>query len=169
MAQPSRHDSLDTIHSTLDSTHTSSFEHQDQSVDMPELPTPSEVRAKHNGNSFGTVSFPDRELFVKYGPPHKASIDEAQTLQALRQAFPNNEVPIPQLRGWRTEEGINYIYMSLIPGSTLESVWSTLSVSEKDRIATQVKQIVASLRSLGQQPENRFIGVFFQCKDEQKC
>lgn len=86
------------------------------------LPSPSAVRARNYDNEFGTVSFPDLSLFVKYGPPYKVSINEARTLQALGRAFPNGEVPIPQFYGWRCEEGINFIYMSLVPGDTLEGV-----------------------------------------------
>lgn len=142
----------------VDFHQSSFFQRQDGKAEMPELPTPSAVRAKDHGDIFGTVAYPEMGLMVKYGLEHKVAIHEAQTLQALRAAFPNNEVKCPEVYGWRSEESINYLYMSLMPGVTLDSVWDSLSVSEKTDIIDELRHMVTCLRSLEPGPNTR-IGI----------
>ena len=56
-------------------------------------------------------------------------------------------------------DGFNFIYMSLIPGSTLKSAWSDLGFSEKITITEQLRDIVSMLRSIPQQSQDAFIGM----------
>jgi len=58
-------------------------------------------------------------------------LEEAQTMRALKSIFPSGEIPVPEVYGWRKHEGYNYIYLSLIPGSTLRQAWPTLQDGEK--------------------------------------
>lgn len=125
----------------------------------PQLPTPASLRALCPGQQSGTVVLKDLGLFVKFGPYHKVSVEEAQTMQAVRRAFPNNEVLIPELVAWRRSENINFIYMSLIPGVTLEDSWPSLTEKEKVSITTQLKHMVSLLRTLRQHPAQQFIGI----------
>lgn len=105
------------------------------------------------------MAYPKMNLMVKYGLEHKVAVHEAQTLHALRAAFPNNEAKCPELYGWRRdEEGINYLYMSLMPGVTLEEVWDSFSTGEKMDIVDDLREIVLSLRSLEPEPDTR-IGI----------
>ena len=125
----------------------------------PQLPAPAILRALRPGKHSGTVIFEDLGLFVKFGANHKVSIEEAQTMQAIRRAFPNKEIPIPKLFGWRRSEDINFIYMSLIPGVTLEASWPTLNEPEKASISNQLERMVSLLRTLKQYPTQQFIGI----------
>lgn len=134
------------------------FQSRDGQTGMLQLPTPSAVRAKNHGNDFGVVAYPEMGLMVKYGLEHKVAVHEAQTLQALRAAFPDNAVKCPELYGWRSEDDINYLYMSLIQGVTLESVWESLSTSEKMDIVDELRHITSCLRSLEPGPNTR-IGI----------
>lgn len=148
MAQFAYDEVLDISTYAIDFRQTSFFLRQGQDHTGAELPLPSAVRAKRPGNYFGIVTFPEMRLLVKYGPEHKVAIHEAQTLQALRRAFPNNDVLAPELLGWRSEDDINYLYMSLMPGVTLDDVWTTLSNSEKEHVVDQLRESLSSLRSL---------------------
>lgn len=82
----------------------------------PESPTPKQVREYTGNENHGSVALTDLGLFVKWGREHLVRIEEAQSLQAIWQAFSNNEVPAPELVAWRSENIINYLYMSLVPG-----------------------------------------------------
>ena len=82
----------------------------------PELPAPKQVREYTGNENYGSVALTDLGLFVKWGREHLVRTEEAQSLQAIWQAFSNNEVPAPELVAWRSENIINYLYMSLVPG-----------------------------------------------------
>lgn len=131
---------------------------RDDSNKVP-FSSPSTVGARNYGNEFGPVSFPDLSLFVKYGASNKVSIDEARTLRALGRAFPDGGVPVPRFYGWRCEEGVNVIYMSLVPGVTLGGVWEKLVETEKEHIVSQLKDAMACLRSLEPSTSERLIGM----------
>lgn len=114
---------------------------------------------------WGTVRFDDLSVFVKYGPPHKASLEEAQTLRALWLSFPPECLPWPELYGWRVEDGINYLYMSLIPGTTLSACWPTLAHAERISIADRLATFLAYLRTPRLRPNETFIGVYLERRD----
>nr|POF13696.1 hypothetical protein CFP56_02719 [Quercus suber] len=126
------------------------------------LPSPTTIRALLPGCNSGSVVLNDLGLFVKFGAYHKVSIEEAQTIQALRRTFSNKELPIPELVGWRRTGDVNFIYMSLVPGVTLEACWPTLSEQERALISQQLKRMVESLRTLKQRSTRRFIGSISQ-------
>lgn len=123
------------------------------------LPSPAAVRALRSNDTSGHVIFEDLGLFVKFGETHKVSIEEAQTLQAIRRAFPNEEIPVPELYGWRRSDGINFIYLSLVRGVSLETCWSTLNGEEKTSISKQLEHIVSLLKSLKQPTTQHLIGL----------
>jgi len=70
----------------------------------PEFPTPTEVRELTDNENYGTVALSDLGLFVKWQFEHLVRIEEAQSLQAIRLAFSNNEVPTRSRTG-RLEAG----------------------------------------------------------------
>lgn len=123
-----------------------------------QLPEPASLRALRPDTNSGIVRFEKLGLFVKYGLEHKVGIEEAQTLQAIHRAFPNNEIPVPELVAWRRSEGVNFIYMSLVDGITLESCWMELTEAEKTTITNQLQDAVQSLRSMQQHHGESFIG-----------
>jgi hypothetical protein len=93
----------------------------------PPLPPPTDVLAQRPNARFGIVRYERLGVLVKFGLPRKVKIEEAQALQALRRAFRNDEVPVPELYGWKSINGYNFVYMSIVPGQTLRDTWQDLS------------------------------------------
>jgi tRNA A-37 threonylcarbamoyl transferase component Bud32 len=103
------------------------------------------------------IKFTELNL-VKVGDPSRVRLEEALALRAVKQAFPNNEVPVPELYGWRINDGKNFIYMSYISGPTLRDAWRTLTFAEKELTTDQLSQIVQALRRIGQGSSGPFTG-----------
>lgn len=104
--------------SEMDFRDTSFFQSQETPV---ELPTPAEIMQKYPeiGDGSRIARFDDINLIVKLGPTDYLRLEEVQTMWAMRQVFPNGEIPVPEVFGWRTVDDRHFIYMSLICGSTL--------------------------------------------------
>ncbi|KAI9837320.1 MAG: hypothetical protein M1819_000394 [Sarea resinae] len=117
------------------------------------LPTPAEVRALSPRSR--PVRFEQLDLFVKFG--YEVAIEEAQCLWAVRKVF-GQDVPVPEVYGWRVDEDQIFIYMQLIRGQTLAERWDFLSHSDKSTICDQLRQMIASLRRTEQDPSDPFIG-----------
>ncbi|KAM0425331.1 hypothetical protein ACHAPT_009387 [Fusarium lateritium] len=75
-------------------------------------------------------------------------LEEAQTMWAVRKLFPNGEVPVPEVFGWRKYGGRVFIYMSLIPGKTLREAWPSLTIGDKNSLQARLREIVTSLKQL---------------------
>ncbi|KAI1774792.1 kinase-like protein [Hypoxylon cercidicola] len=127
---------------------------------LPQLPSPAAVRKEWNtqGRHTRAIKFEHLKLAVKFGRPTSVKLEEAQTMRAIHQAFPNKEVPVPELFGWRVDQGDNFIYMSLVEGSTLRETWELLTQNEKVSLRDQLGQMVVALRQLRQDPKDQFIG-----------
>ena len=124
----------------------------------PQLPKPTEIFQQHKDTGRGVIKFQDLNIAVKFGPCPELRLEEAQTMRAIRQAYPDCEIPVPEVYGWKKCQDRVYIYMSLIPGKTLRQTWPSLSETEK-AICEHLSQIVASLRRITQVSANRFIGM----------
>lgn len=111
------------------------------------LPTPEAILADSMDSSTGIVKLQDLNLVVKFGPSDAVSLEEARAMRAVRQAFSKEEVPVPEVFGFKRHHSQNFIYMSLVRGQTLREAWSSLDTADKNTICTQLRQIVASLRS----------------------
>jgi hypothetical protein len=131
-----------------------------------ELPTPATVRkeaAKPKnlpgrwGHKRWAVPFFSMKLVVKYGP--SVSIAEGQCLWAIRKSI-GQQVPVPEVYGWRRDGNDVFIYMQLIEGPTLEDAWDTLAENDQAQIHQQLRHIVTSLRSLRQASHESFLGKF---------
>lgn len=142
-----------------------------------QLPTPAEVRSQaraqwqagthwgwkerivtdgYNAHPVPAVfEYKESSLFVKWGS--SARISEAQALYAIRNSC-GNSVPVPEIYGWRTDGDEMFLYMEAIHGSTLEDAWPGLKDNERSQIATELRNILYSLRQLKQDPSDRFIG-----------
>ena len=105
------------------------------------------------------VRFEDMNLVVKLGDPSRVRLEEALALKAVKQAFPGNEVPVPELFGWRVADNVNFIYMSYVPGLTLRDSWPSLTFAEKESICSQLSGIVDNLRRVKQSTPTPFIGM----------
>jgi hypothetical protein len=121
----------------------------------PQLPSPSVVRQTGRGK---IAVFEHLNLLVKMGHPTRVPLEEALTMRAVRKAFSNNEVPVPEVFGWRVSDGDNFIYMSLVRGPTLREAWTTLTYTDKESICKQLAGIVTHLRLLRHNSPYPFIG-----------
>ncbi|KAI9804717.1 MAG: hypothetical protein M1825_001085 [Sarcosagium campestre] len=125
----------------------------------PRLPTPAEVRALSPGYDKKSQPLPVRfehlGLIVKFG--RMIAVAEAQSLWVIKRVF-GEKVPVPEVYGWRVDDGRVYIYMQLIQGPTLKERWDTLSVSDKAVICDDLRQMITSLRRAEQNPHDIFIG-----------
>ncbi|KAL2014878.1 hypothetical protein VTN00DRAFT_2403 [Thermoascus crustaceus] len=143
----------DGANAEMDFRDTSFFKVNDQ------LPTPAQVRAMSNGADETHVHpppviFEDLNLLVKFG--QYVYIAEAQCLWAIRRVL-HDEVPVPEVFGWRVDDGMVFIYMELIRGDTLKDRWNSLSVADRAAVCDQLKRIVTSLRRV-KQDTDQFIG-----------
>lgn len=123
-----------------------------------QFPTPEDV--KSFSDRFLPVKFEDLGLIVKYGPD--IHISEAINLWTIRQVF-QDLVPVPEVYGWRVleREGKRrevYIYMQLMQGPTLEQQWPALSITDKQRICSDLRAMVSCFRSLRDNESEQVIG-----------
>ena len=80
---------------------------------------------------------------------------EYTTMQYLGQHLPG--IPVPTPLGVLVAEKTAYIFMSYVPGPTLDRVWSQLSTHQKGSIAKELNGILQELRSL-KMPELSVLG-----------
>jgi len=69
------------------------------------------------------------------------------------------QVPVPEVYGWRVDGQDVFIYIEFIPGETLKERWDFLSVDEKTALCSHLSQIMESLRHVEQDPNDPFIGM----------
>lgn len=125
---------------------------------MSQLPTPMAVRKKGEPGRLKVVKFEEINLVVKFGPPSVVRLEEAQVMIALRKAFSMEEIIIPEVFGWRVDQGENFIYMSLIRGMTLGEGWQSLTHADKESIRDQFSRIVMALRRLTPELSDLYVG-----------
>ena len=127
------------------------------------LPSPDEVRRKNidiNGaDAAGSrpppVPFEELGLIVKYGSDITTA--EGQCLWYFNKCV-KEEVPTPELFGWRRDNGETFIYMQLIHGRTMEEAWPSLGQEERDSICKELRGYVKAWQGLRQEAEPYFIG-----------
>ncbi|KAI7780869.1 hypothetical protein LA080_015436 [Diaporthe eres] len=64
------------------------------------LPSAADVLQRHAEDSespHGIAIFKELALMVKFGKPSHVYLDNALTMRALWQAFPNREIPVPKM------------------------------------------------------------------------
>lgn len=93
-------------------------------------------------------------MAVKIDDASYLNLEEAQTMRAIQQAFPNGEVPVPEVFGWRTHGTQIFIYMSIISGKTLREAWPLLTQDEKRLIQSDLSRIAGALRKISPYSSN---------------
>ncbi|EJT68577.1 hypothetical protein GGTG_13852 [Gaeumannomyces tritici R3-111a-1] len=132
---------------------------QSKGTEQAELPSPEEIIQQYPDlRGRGIAKFEQLNLVVKTDHSNYLRTEEALTLRAIRQAFPSNEVPVPEVFGWRKVGTRVYIYMGLVSGKTLRQAWDSLTSTDKASIRDQLSQIIAALRRITQGSPARFIG-----------
>ncbi|KAF9243613.1 hypothetical protein DTO013E5_7119 [Penicillium roqueforti] len=101
------------------------------------------------------VIFEDLGLFVKWGGIVRTS--EGQCLYALGQLL-KDDIPIPEIYGWREDGGETFLYMEYLQGQTLEQVWDNLGPDNRVSICYELRTIVNHIRRLQQKPGESFVG-----------
>ncbi|KAK6508999.1 hypothetical protein TWF481_003765 [Arthrobotrys musiformis] len=124
------------------------------------LPTPSEVRSRAPDS--GTyrpflIWFTENgmNLVVKWGD--YITIAEGQVYWMLKKKL-KEEIPTPEIYGWRTQGGQVFLYLECTDGLQLEEVYGQLDHSDKMELAGQIKKFKAALGRLYQDPQERFLG-----------
>ncbi|KAL9087185.1 MAG: hypothetical protein Q9159_003752 [Coniocarpon cinnabarinum] len=96
--------------------------------------------------------------------PSSHDLTEYTTLQYLERHKP--DFPAPRPHGVLMSEKLAFIFISLVPGTTVASTWSTLQPSEKVSIRDQLENMFLSLRQMELPPGMPFGGVAGEgCKD----
>lgn len=87
----------------------------------------------------------DENLVVKCGPLTLQNLEEAANIQIIRQL---TSIPVPEIVRVHAQGRKVYIFMSYIPGSTLQDVWPTLDTKARQKIAEQLKTYMDELRAI---------------------
>ncbi|KPM43226.1 hypothetical protein AK830_g3342 [Neonectria ditissima] len=146
----------------MDFSDTSFFQSQDN--EPRQLPTPASIVKDLPGLCECVIKLENLNLAVKIGRPQYLRLEEAQSLQILRQIFPTHEVPVPEVFGWKSYRGFNFMYMSLAHGQTLREAWPSFTLADKEAVSSQLGRVVCALREINQEISDRWIGQshFFQ-------
>ena len=131
------------------------------------LPTLSDVLATsavqnssqdHEKANPPPVFFKSLGLAVKFGRDKTVRVSEGQCLWALGRLLP--KVPVPEIYGWSTEDGYVLLYMEMVKGVTVEKRWPSMTEDEKIGFWGTLKSIVSNLRTLSQDLDDRFLGMW---------
>ena len=99
--------------------------------------------------------------------PNFEDFTEYTALQYLRQHAP--DIPIPEPLGAMMSQQTAYIFMSFIPGPTLESVWAQLANEQKTSLSNQLSRVLLELRQIQIPKDCTFGGVGGEgCKDSRR-
>lgn len=120
----------------------------------PQLPTPASIIQRFGDGGARVVKIEDLNIAVKINDASYLRLEEAQTMRAIRQVFPNGEVPVPEVFGWRTHGTQVFIYMSIISGKTLREAWPSLTEGEKRWIRSDLSRMIGALRRISPNPSN---------------
>ncbi|WPH01061.1 Hypothetical protein R9X50_00389600 [Acrodontium crateriforme] len=119
-------------------------------IDISRLPDISQAEMDFLDTSFFQHDFsrqlPSPESILHQFPKLRAG--KKQPMRAIKDAFPQNKVPVPELFGWRRYRDRNFIYMSLIEGKTLHVAWPILTETEKRSISARLSRIIVDLHQI---------------------
>jgi hypothetical protein len=91
-----------------------------------------------------TVIQIDPEVVVKSG--REVDHDEVAIMEHIHRV--SKEFPLPQPLGSVTYNDMTFIFMTLVKGTSLQEIWSSLSVDLKTAVRDQLNVILSNLRSL---------------------
>ena len=86
----------------------------------------------------------DENLVAKCGPTLE-NLEEAASMQFIRQL---TSIPVPEIVRVHAQGRKAYVFMSYIPGSTLQDLWPTLSMEARQNITDQLKTFMDELRAV---------------------
>ncbi|KAI9855634.1 MAG: hypothetical protein M1813_009680 [Trichoglossum hirsutum] len=94
------------------------------------------------------------DIVIKIVPGLK-DYTESTSMQYLEENIP--EIPAPRHLGLITVGKMSYMFMSFIPGTTLDEIWPQLHEKQKASISNQLNELFLKLRQLGR-PDNMPLG-----------
>ncbi|KAF2785577.1 phosphotransferase enzyme family protein [Melanomma pulvis-pyrius CBS 109.77] len=125
------------------------------------LPSPDQVRARcpRSGPAYSRpiARFEEFDLAVKFGD--RVTTSEALCLRMVKRLLPT-QVPVPEVYGWKVEQGQVFLYMQLIRGPTLLEQWGSMNYQDKQSVCSHLCQILQSLRTIPQNLSKKFVGPF---------
>jgi len=105
-------------------------------------------------------------IVVKVSPLFD-DLTEYETLQYLEQHAPH--FPVPRPHGVIVSGKTAYIFMTLMPGTTLKQVWSEMAETQKISVSKQLNKLFQELRTLPHSDSMSLGGVGGQgCKDTRR-
>lgn len=120
-----------------------------------------------NGARGGVAVMKCSENIVIKMVPNFEDFTEYTTMEYLERHAP--ELPVPRPLGALASEQAAYIFMSFLPGPTLETVWPQLPNEQKVSISNQLSQILLKLRELSIPKDGQLGGVGGEgCKDTRR-
>lgn len=126
-----------------------------------ELPTPASILQHYPSHGAGVIKLEELGLAVKFGHTSYVRLEEVQTMRAIKHAFSQDEVPVPEVFGWRKYNGQNFIYMSLVEGQTMREAWHSFQEADKESLCVQLSNIASALRQIARDTPTNLIG---KCK-----
>jgi aminoglycoside phosphotransferase len=87
----------------------------------------------------------DENVVAKRVPLNIWMLEEAANVQLITKM---TSIPVPEIIRVHTIRREIYIFMSLLPGTTLESQWQMMTTEDKENIAIQLKVFMTELRSV---------------------
>ncbi|ORY09386.1 phosphotransferase enzyme family protein [Clohesyomyces aquaticus] len=100
--------------------------------------------------------FKSMGVFVKWGSDMR--IAEGQTLYAIRHHLKKKTITVPEIYGWRTDQGEVFLYMEVISGRTLEQAWQEMDASNRLRICSELRTSFDDLRKFQKSAVGKYIG-----------
>ena len=120
-----------------------------------------------NGSSGGVAVMRCNSDTVVKMIPNYEDFTEYTALQFLRRHA--SDIPIPEPLGAVISKQTAYIFMSFIPGPTLESVWAQLPKQQKISLSNQLSLILLELRGVHMPKDFTLGGVGGEgCKDTRR-
>ena len=93
----------------------------------------------------GSVLFLTPSICVKYGPTHHVA--EAFAIQYIAT---HTSIPVPKIHCAFERNGITYIVMSRLPGTSIAEAWHTRTEGSKAQLLEQLEKYVDEMRNLEQ-------------------
>ena len=137
--------------------------HQSLSINLRSLIETSEIIWQSKACPGHAVIKCSANVVVKI-VPNQEDYTEYTSMQYLMDQIP--ELPAPRPLGLIVSNGTSYIFMSFVPGLTLDTIWPQLSIKEKVSISHQLNDWLLKLRALKRPDDMPLGGVCKEgCKD----
>lgn len=135
------------------------------------VPSPADVSEKLKDKS--NIIYRQGGLIVKVTPETVVKFGSHITVHEAKNMIyvaTNTTIPVPKVFAYYTYGPIDrdiedygslfdtYIFMSLVEGQTLDTVWDSYSESTKTRISAQLKMYLQDLRNVRGNDESSYIG-----------